>query len=74
MRNYSRNQQPHQPSDCCIDSLRIIGTEESLKRWGWLFQILEEDGTIEIISRPDRTYPMRDSGELRSYWQIQTKF
>ena len=74
MRKYSRKQQPHEPLDGCTDSLRIIGTEESLKRWGWLFQILEEDGTIEIIARPDRTYPMRDSGQLRSYWQIQTKF
>ena len=73
MRKYSRKKQPHEPLDGYTDSLRI-GTEESLKRWEWLFQILEEDGTIEIIARPDRTCPMRDSGQLRSYWQIQTKF
>jgi hypothetical protein len=61
-------------SDNYVNSLRIVGTEESLQRWGWLFQILEEDGTIEIVSRPDRTYPMRGSSEVRQYWKIQTRF
>lgn len=56
------------------NSLRIIGTEESLERWKWLFQILEEDGTIEIVSHPDYTYKMRNSNLLRQYWQIRTRF
>ena len=56
------------------DSLRIVGTEESLEKWKWLFQILEEDGTIEIVSRPDRTYEMRGSDLMRQYWQIRTRF
>jgi hypothetical protein len=56
------------------NSLRIIGTEESLERWKWLFQILEKDGTIEILSHPDRTYEMRNSNLLRQYWQIRTRF
>jgi hypothetical protein len=56
------------------NSLRIIGTEESLERWKWLFQILEKDGTIEIVSHPDRTYEMRNSNLLRQYWQIRTRF
>jgi hypothetical protein len=61
-------------SDNYVNSVRIVGTEESLERWGWLFQILEEDGTIEIVSRPERVYPMRGSSELRHYWKIKTKF
>jgi hypothetical protein len=56
------------------DSLRIVGTEESLKKWEWLFQILQEDGTIEIVSRPDRIYEMRGSELVRQYWEIRTKF
>lgn len=56
------------------DSLRIVGTVKSLKKWEWLFQILEEDGTIEVVSRPDRTYEMRGSDLLRQYWQIRTRF
>ena len=74
MSKYSHKKNLQPSPDDRTDSLRIIGTEESLQRWGWLFQILEEDGTIEIISRPERTYPMRNSTELRQYWQIQTKF
>jgi hypothetical protein len=51
-----------------------VGTQESLEKWKWLFQILEEDGTIEIISRPDRNYEMRGSDLMRQYWEIRTKF
>ena len=61
-------------SDNYVDSLQIVGTEESLKRWGWLFQILEEDGTIKIVSRPERTYSMRGSLEVQQYWKIKTRF
>jgi hypothetical protein len=73
MAKYKRNLNLNQSSQNA-DSLRIVGTEESLKKWGWLFQILQEDGTIEIILRPDRTHEMRGSDLLRQYWQIRTKF
>ncbi|WP_310419312.1 hypothetical protein [Chamaesiphon sp. OTE_8_metabat_110] len=74
MSQHKRRKTLNEPSHNDDNSLRIIGTEESLERWKWLFQILEEDGTIEIISRPDRTYEMRDSSLLRQYWQIRTRF
>jgi hypothetical protein len=74
MSRYKRRKTLNEQSDNDDNSLRIIGTEESLERWKWLFQILEEDGTIEIVSHPDRTYELRNSNLLRQYWQICTRF
>jgi hypothetical protein len=74
MSRYKRRKTLNEQSDNDDNSLRIIGTEESLERWKWLFQILEEDGTIEIVSHPDRTYELRNSNLLRQYWQIRTRF
>jgi hypothetical protein len=74
MNNSRKSRSVDTPRSNNIDSLRIVGTEESLEHWGWLFQILEEDGTIDIISHPDRTYEMRGSVLLRQYWQIRTRF
>jgi hypothetical protein len=57
-----------------VSSLRIVGDEQALEHWAQLFQILEEDKFIEVIARPDKVYKMRNSDQLRQYWEVKVKF
>lgn len=54
-------------------TLRIVGDEQALEHWSQLFQILEEDKFIEIVARPDKVYKMRNSDQLRQYWEVKVK-
>jgi hypothetical protein len=61
-------------SDNNTSSLRIVGDEQALEHWSQLFQILEEDKFIEVVARPDKVYKMRNSDQLRQYWEVKIKF
>ncbi|PMB44756.1 hypothetical protein CEN40_13425 [Fischerella thermalis CCMEE 5205] len=55
-----------------INDVRIFAPTEDIESWQSLFELLEAQGLIEIVQKPDKFYEVRGSEKLkRGYFKIK---